>query len=67
MNNHNVTQNLIAQNKANDKELSSELQTLYGKSLNDVERDIDSELAKGIDGLSKVTDSQKRTYKDKRD
>ena len=67
MNNHNATQNLIAQNNANDRELSSELQTLYGKSLSDVERDVDSELAKGIDGLSKVTDSQKRTYKSKHD
>lgn len=67
MNNHNATQNLIAQNNANDKELSRELQALYGKSLSDVERDIDSELAKGIDGLSKVTNSQKKTYKNKRD
>ena len=67
MNNHNATQNLIAQNNANDRELSSELQILYGKSLSDVERDVDSELAKGIDGLSKVTDSQKRIYKNKHD
>ena len=67
MNNHNATRNLIAQNNANDRELSSELQELYGKSLSDVERDVDSELAKGIDRLSKVTDSQKRTYKDKHD
>ena len=67
MNNHNATQKLIAQNNVNDRELSSELQTLYGKSLSDVERDIDSELAKGIDGLSKVTDIQKKTYKNKHD
>ena len=67
MNNHNATQNLIAQNNANDKELSRELQLLYGKSLSDVERDVDSELAKGIDGLSKVTDEQKKTYKNKHD
>ena len=67
MNNHNATQNLIAQNNANDKELSRELQSLYGKSLSYVERDIDSELAKGIDGLSKVTDEQNKTYKNKHD
>ena len=63
MNNHNATQNLIAQNNANDKELSRELQLLYGKSLSDVERDVDSELAKGIDGLSKVTGGMKRRSK----